>query len=236
MAPTLEIPLQTGSDFADLGSWVATALAIAVLFLVVSGSLLERTRRISATASTMLLLGLTILPIFMMLFGAFASIEQAKSVEFCHSCHTAMNLYVADMLDPNSTTLAAVHSAERYIPHDPCYRCHANYGVWGEADAKFRGFSHLYHWLRASPTALGLQQIETYTPYGNDLCLECHSGAKSFLESGEGVHRTIADNLLATDEEDGGPVTSCMACHGPAHPSLAESEVDTTAVREEADG
>jgi len=220
MDPTLEIPLQTASNFADLGRWVASALAVGVLVLVGAGSILERTRRISATATTMLFLGLIVLPIFMMLFGAFASVERAKSVEFCHSCHSAMNPYVVDMLDPQSTTLAAVHATERYIPRDPCYRCHANYGVWGEAEAKLRGFAHLYHWLRGSPTALGVEQIETYEPYSNSLCLECHAGAKSFLESGRGVHRTIADNLLAV-ENDGGPVTSCLVCHGPAHPRLA---------------
>ncbi len=225
MDPTLEFPLQTGSGFADLGRYVATVLAISVLALVVLGSILERTRRVSATASTMLFLGLTILPVFMMLFGAFASVEQAKSVEFCHSCHTAMNPYVADMRDQDSVTLAAIHSSERYIPRDPCYQCHADYGVWGEAEAKVRGFAHLYHWLLASPTALGIEQIETYQPYGNGPCLECHSGAKSFLESGQGVHRTIAANLLEMDD-DGAPVTSCLVCHGPAHPKLADIEVE----------
>ncbi len=230
---SIEVPLHTGSSFADLGSYVASILAVAVLVLVLSGWLLERTRRVSATASIMLFLGLTILPIFMMLFGAFASVEQAKSVEFCHSCHTAMNPYVADMLDRDSTTLAAVHSSERYIPRDPCYKCHANYGVWGEAEAKFRGFAHLYHWLLASPTALGIEQIETYEPYANGPCLECHSGAKSFLESGQGVHRMIADNLLELDDDTGAPVTSCLVCHGPAHPKLADIEVEIVPERAE---
>ena len=222
MEASIEIPLQSASSFADLGSWVATMLALAVLVLVLTGSFLQRRRRVSATGSTMVFLGLTILPIFMMLFGAFASVEQAKSVEFCHSCHTAMNPYVADMLNPDSTTLAAVHSSERYIPRDPCYRCHANYGVWGEAEAKMRGFAHLYHWLIASPTALGLEQIEIYQPYSNTPCLQCHAGGKSFLESGQGVHVTIADNLLEVDDDTGAPVTSCLVCHGPAHPELAD--------------
>lgn len=233
MDVSLEVPLQAASGFADLGRYVATLLAISVLVLVLVGSFLERTRDVSATASTMLFLGLAILPTFMMLFGAFASVEQAKSVEFCHSCHTAMNPYVADMLDRDSTTLAAVHSTERYIPRDPCYRCHADYGVWGEAEAKFRGFAHLYHWLLASPTALGIQQIETYQPYDNGPCLECHAGAKKFLESGQGVHLTIADNLLEVDEETGAPVTSCLVCHGPAHPKLADVEVEVEVTEEE---
>lgn len=234
MELTLEVPLQSASGFGDLGSWVATMLALAVLALVLVGSFLQRGRRVSATGTTMLFMGLTILPIFMMLFGAFATVEQAKSVEFCHSCHTAMNPYVHDMLDRDSTTLAAIHSTERYIPRDPCYTCHADYGVWGEAEAKFRGFAHLYHWLLASPTAMGVEQIETYQPYDNGPCLECHAGGKSFLESGQGVHVTISDNLLNVDEESGAPDTSCLVCHGPAHPKLAEFGV--TAEPEGAEG
>lgn len=222
---SIEAPLPYASNFADLGTWVATLLALGVLLLVLAGSFLQRGRRVSATGSTMLFMGLTILPIFMMLFGAFASIEQAKSVEFCHSCHTAMNPYVADMLDRDSTTLAAIHATERYIPRDQCYRCHTDYGVWGEAEAKFRGFAHLYYWLVASPTAMGEEQIEIYQPYQNGPCLECHAGAKSFLESGQGVHVTIADNLLDLDEDTGEPITSCLVCHGPAHPGLADFEV-----------
>jgi cytochrome c-type protein NapC len=157
----------------------------------------------------------------MMLFGAYASVEKSKSVEFCHSCHTAMDPYVKDMLDPASTTLAAEHASERWIPRDPCYRCHADYGVWGEADAKLRGFAHLYHWLIRSPTALGLEQIKTYRPYSNLLCLDCHAGGKGFLASGRGVHETIASNLIEVDPESGAPFTSCLVCHGPAHPKLA---------------
>jgi len=218
---TLASPLQTGTSFAYWGGWIATLLAVLVLVMVLLGSVLERTRRVSATASTLLFLGLVVLPIFMMLFGAYASIEQSKSVEFCHSCHSAMNPYVEDMRDPKSTTLAAAHASERWIPRDPCYRCHADYGVWGEADAKLRGFSHLYHWLIGSPTALGVEQIHTYRPYSNLLCLDCHAGAKEFLASGQGVHETIASNLLEVEPETGAPVTSCLVCHGPAHPKLA---------------
>ena len=32
----------------------------------------------------------------------------------------------------------------------------------------------------------------------------------------------IADNLLGIDEETGAPITSCLVCHGPAHPKLAD--------------
>lgn len=218
----LERPLEHSGDFADLGVIVTTALAIAVLAIVIVSSALGERRLGPTLASGLGFLGLCVLPVFMMLFGAFSTVERSKSVEFCHSCHSAMDLYVSDMRDPASATLAAAHASQRWIPRHECYRCHADYGVWGEADAKLRGFAHLYHWLIASPTARGEAQIRTYRPYRNQICLDCHAGGRGFVESGLGVHLTIASNLVERDPETGAEVTSCLACHGPAHPSLAE--------------
>lgn len=218
----LERPLERSGDFADLGGWVTTALALAVIAIVLVSGLLGERRLGPTVASSLGFLGLCVLPVFMMLFGAFTTVERSKSVEFCQSCHSAMDRYVRDMRDPASETLAAVHAAERWIPQHECYRCHADYGVWGSADAKLRGLAHLYHWLIASPTALGEKQIRSYRPYRNQICLDCHAGGRGFVESGRGVHLTIASNLVERDPETDAEVTSCLVCHGPAHPSLAE--------------
>jgi hypothetical protein len=199
---------------------VATVLAVLVLALVVGTAVLGERRLAPLVASALGFLGLCVLPVFMMLFGAFTTVERSKSVDFCHSCHSAMDMYVSDMRAPGSDTLAAVHYKQRWIPQHECYRCHADYGVWGSADAKLRGFAHLYHWLRGSPTALGLQQIRVYRPYRNAICLDCHAGGADFLASGRGVHVTIASNLVQKDPDTGAEVTSCLVCHGPAHPSL----------------
>jgi hypothetical protein len=94
--------------------------------------------------------------------------------------------------------------------------------VWGEADAKLRGFSHLYHWLLGTPTARGAEQIRAYRRYRNELCLGCHAGSATFVASGNGVHLNLAANLVALDPDTGAEVTSCLVCHGPAHPSLDE--------------
>lgn len=218
----LEQPLQPGGDFADLGAIVTTALAIVVLLLVGATVLLGERRLSAGTASALGFIGLCVLPVFMMLFGAYTTVERSKSVEFCHSCHTAMDMYVSDMRDPASTTLAAGHYKERWITRDECYRCHADYGVWGAADAKLRGFSHLYHWLIGAPTARGVEQIHTYRPYRNDLCLGCHAGSASFIASADRVHLNLASNLVVIDPDTGAEVTSCLVCHGPAHPDLAQ--------------
>jgi nitrate/TMAO reductase-like tetraheme cytochrome c subunit len=215
----LEQPFQRSGDFAELGVVVTTALAITVIALVIGSALGER--RMSPTAASALgVLGLCVLPVFMMLFGAYTTVEGSKSIEFCHSCHSAMNLYVSDMEDPASESLAAVHYKQRWITQHECYRCHADYGVWGSADAKLRGFAHLYHWLISSKTALGEQQIRTYRRYRNQICLDCHAGGAAFLASGRGVHLMIARNLVERDPDTGAEVTSCMTCHSPAHPSL----------------
>jgi len=217
----LEQPLQPGGGFAEIGTVVTTALAVAVLLLVGATALLGERRLSPAAASALGFVGLCVLPLFMMLFGAYTTVERSKSVEFCHSCHSAMDLYVSDMRDPASGSLAAGHYKERWITQHECYRCHADYGVWGSADAKLRGFAHLYHWLVGSPTALGFEQIETYRPYRNDICLGCHAGSASFVASGGGVHLNLASNLVVVDPDTGAEVTSCLVCHGPAHPDLA---------------
>ena len=217
----LEQPFQRSGDFAELGVVVTTALAIAVLVLVVGAALGER--RMSPTAASALgVLGLFVLPVFMMLVGAFTTVERSKSVEFCHSCHSAMSPYVSDMQYAASTSLAAVHYKQRWIAQNECYRCHADYGVWGSADAKLRRFAHLYHWLAGSPTALGEEQIRTYRRYRNQICLDCHAGSADFLSSGRSVHLMIARNLVERDPDTGAEVTSCMTCHSPAHPSLEQ--------------
>ncbi len=225
----LEHPLQRSGDFVDLGVVVTTVLAVLVLLLAVGTGLLRERRVSPVVASSLGFLGLCVLPIFMMLFGAFTTVERSKSVEFCHSCHSAMDMYVSDMRDPASETLAAVHYKERWITENECYGCHADYGVWGEADAKLRGFSHLYRWLRRSPTARGVEQIRTYRPYPNSMCLGCHAGSAAFIASGRGVHLTIASNLVEKDPETGAEVTSCLVCHEPAHPRLEEWRAKRTA-------
>jgi cytochrome c-type protein NapC len=134
-----------------------------------------------------------------------------------------MDLYVSDMKDRGSTTLAAIHYTKRQIQTDECYSCHADYGVWGTAEAKGRGLIHLYHWFTSSATARGEEQIKLYGSYQNSLCLYCHAGSQSFLESGRQVHRKFADALLEK-KADGAPVMACGKCHGPAHPKLADKK------------
>ena len=47
-----------------------------------------------------------------------------------------MQVYVDDMLDSESESLAAVHYKNRYIPSNQCYDCHTSYGMFGTVEAK----------------------------------------------------------------------------------------------------
>jgi hypothetical protein len=133
-----------------------------------------------------------------------------------------MNMYVLDMRDPASKNLAAIHYKNRFIQQEQCYTCHADYGVFGTMEAKFTGLFHLYHWLTDSQTALGLAQIQLYHPYQNTWCLHCHAGSQRFLKAAGGTHLDLADQLVTVDSKTEKPGMSCLACHGPVHPTVKE--------------
>lgn len=223
-AQTIAMPHKGSGGPSELAESIAVVLALLILGIVLCVTLFERRHLKPSTVGSLLFMSLCVLPLFLMLFGTFATVERAKGVEFCHSCHSAMNLYVADMLNPDSPTLVAVHYKNRYIEKNQCYRCHADYSIWGEIDAKARGLSHLYYWLTKSATARGEQQIHLHRSYQNTLCLQCHAGSQRFLAAGGGIHRTLAGALLEMDAKTGAPTTSCTACHRLVHPALTDAK------------
>ena len=219
----LEKPFEGRGGAVELAGSLTTALGILILIIIIFTTLFERRLLRPSIISSLRFTSLCVLPIFVLLFGSFATLEGSKRTEFCHSCHSAMDLYVDDMRDRESKTLAAIHYNKRQIQTNECYSCHADYGVWGTAEAKGRGLIHLYYWLTDSATARGEEQIRLYGSYQNSLCLYCHSGSQSFLESGRRVHRKFADALLEK-KADGAPIMACGKCHGPAHPKLADKK------------
>ena len=69
----------------------AESITIGILVLIIVIGTIIFQRRLSPIISSVLrLLGLFILPVFLMLFGSFATFEGSKKVEFCTSCHSAM--------------------------------------------------------------------------------------------------------------------------------------------------
>lgn len=221
---TLAEPFEGRGGAVEWAGSLTTALSILVLLGIAATIVIERRRFRPSVISSLRFASLGVLPLLILFLGSFATLEGSKRTGFCHSCHTAMDLYVDDMKDKQSPTLAALHYKKRLIQTDECYSCHADYGVWGTAEAKGRGLIHLYYWLSNAATARGEEQITLYSSYQNSLCLYCHAGSQSFLESGRGVHVKFADALLGRKPETGVPLMACGKCHGPAHPRLADKK------------
>jgi cytochrome c-type protein NapC len=217
---SIETPFHGKGSAVDWAEWITTVLAVAIPIFIVGSHVLNRS--MVFLANILRFAGLAALPLGMWIIGSYATFEGAKSVEFCHSCHEPMDMYVADMMDPSSDNLAAVHYKNRFMQDDNCFTCHADYGVFGGLEAKMTGLYHLYFWLTKSPTGTGEAQIHSYHPYSNDWCLHCHAGSQKFLEADDGTHRDLGDALLSTDPKTGAPQTSCLDCHVPPHPTLEE--------------
>ena len=220
----LEKPFVGRGSAVDWATSITTSIGILILVIVIFTVIFERRRLTPSITNLLRFTGLCVLPIFMMFFGSFATFEGSKEVEFCHSCHTAMDPYVDDMRNKESKTLASLHYNNRYIQVEHCYQCHADYGVWGTIQAKATGLRHLYYWVTNADTARGKKQIKLYGSYRNDLCLHCHAGSQKFLKAEGGLHRDMAADFLVKDTKTGEPKTSCLDCHGPAHPALADKK------------
>jgi nitrate/TMAO reductase-like tetraheme cytochrome c subunit len=128
-------------------------------------------------------------------------------VEACNRCHV-MRPMVNDMMDPQSDTLAARHFKNRWIPKDQCFECHSDYGLSGNLAAKMEGFRHLARYTTRTYT----EPIQYRGVFDNDNCLKCHSNMPKF----EAVpwHHTVMESVEKNE-------TSCLNCHGLAHPTRA---------------
>lgn len=184
------------------------ALLAAALAIIIVGYAAFVRRALDNMGKWLLLIGLVILPLFVSLTSTAIVMEQSKQVAACASCHT-MRPFVSDMRDPKSETLAARHYQNRWISDNQCYSCHTDYHIFGELRAKLDSVRHLFAFY------IGRYRlpIRMSAPYRNSICLHCHSEAKSYLEAE--IHQEISTEILSND-------TSCIECHGPAHPTPEE--------------
>jgi nitrate/TMAO reductase-like tetraheme cytochrome c subunit len=150
----------------------------------------------------LLLFAVALVPGLALVLGLGATLEDMKQPAFCGSCHV-MHPFIADLTNPDSSTLAAVHYQNRYIREHQCYTCHTDYGIFGPVRAKLAGVRHLVNY----ETGNYVEPITIREPYRDANCLHCHGESKVF--------RTAhADLLPALEAGD----TSCLDCHRPAHP------------------
>lgn len=145
-----------------------------------------------------------VLPGLVLLGGAAHHYEQAKTTEFCLSCHVNEPFGESLFID-DSRFLPAAHFQNNRIPADrACYTCHSDYTMFGDVDDKIRGVRHV--WTNVLGT--WSDPVKLYRPYENTSCLECHAGARSYEEH--------PDHLpYLADLRDG--TRSCLTCHNLVH-------------------
>ena len=192
----------------DPAEYYGARFFIAMLFLgaaVIVYSLIRYRGRVeSPLAWAFLIAGVLVVPGISTMFGTLLVFERAERVEFCGSCHKAMQAYVDDMRNPESESLAAVHYRNRYVPANQCYTCHTSFGLFGTFQSKIAGVIdvHKYYTGNFRP------QIAMREPYRNDDCLKCHAGAARWSVN----HADSKEAILAGK-------AACLGCHGSAHPA-----------------
>lgn len=186
-----------------MASHVVTILII--LSVVLIGLLIVRPSLTAARGGKILaFIALFILPITALALGSAVHLEDAKSTEFCLSCHT-MEPYGKSLRIDDATYVPAAHFQNNRIPRSAaCYTCHTNYTMFGGVKAKLGGLKHLYiYYFNMVPAKLTL-----YEPYNNRECLHCHAGARSFEETS--AHKEMREQLGANE-------VSCLTCHNNIH-------------------
>ena len=196
------------------------ACAILIWYLV-------RRPPLGRLTKSLLLLGLGLLPVVTALTGNIAGFEYTMSRPFCGSCHV-MGPYIRDAEDPNSKSLAAIHSRNGRFGEASCYTCHADYQMFGAITTKMNGMKHLYYYVteyaNTGPDGEGGPTIHLYKPFTNDKCMQCHSTtAKKYVET----HGDQIEQIRSGD-------MSCIDCHSEVHPTaLSRRPGATPAAKEE---
>lgn len=150
------------------------------------------------------LLGFGVLPLAVSALGFSVHLEQAKSTEFCVSCHV-MEPYGKSLWYDDTDALPAQHTQNRRLPDgQECYSCHTTYTMFGGARAKLNGLQHLWVYYSGQTP----ETLELYAPYQNRECLHCHEGARRF-ESDE-IHAELRGELASNE-------MSCLECHEVVH-------------------
>jgi nitrate/TMAO reductase-like tetraheme cytochrome c subunit len=172
-----------------------------VILLIVIWQMVRR-RGVTPSSKALLLGGIVVLPAIVVFLATAHGMQESMTVDACGDCHV-MKGHVADLRNPASDSLAAVHYKNRYIQTDQCYTCHSDYGMFGTMSAKMEGLGHVYHNIAGNYP----KPIKIKNPYSNLRCLSCHGGAQNFLAKHD---KESIPNLMANKD-------SCLDCHGPAH-------------------
>jgi nitrate/TMAO reductase-like tetraheme cytochrome c subunit len=188
-------------------TWALITATVLVFFALVR----TYRRNMSGVATRgLLVVSIVVLPAFSVASGMLLVFARAEKVEFCGSCHRALETYIEQMRDPQSEGLAAIHYKYQYIAANQCYECHTSYGLFGTVKAKVHGVRQVLRYYSNSYE----QPLEMWKPYSNADCLKCHALSvkwRSHREHGAPDKR----QAILTDQ------VSCMECHGEGHPAPA---------------
>ena len=197
-------------DLVDYyGSRLLLGILIAGIGLILYSLVRYRGRIEGPLSWGFLLTGVVVLPLASIMFGMLLVFDKAEKVEFCGSCHAAMQAYVRDLTNTRSESLAAIHFKNRFIPRNQCYVCHTSFGLFGTVQAKVAGMIDVGKYY----TRTFRVPIQMREPYRNDDCLKCHAEAVRWV----GRHENVKDALLTGE-------TGCLLCHGKEHPAHILSE------------
>jgi len=166
----------------------------------------------------LLVICLLVMPIIVGMGATATVLETTKTVQSCNSCHV-MHPFVNDLKSPESTTLAARHFKNKWIPKNQCYTCHTTYGAHGTLEGKRDGFRH---WL-LYVTETWQEPIQYSGTYPNSNCINCHGGTKKFVtvESHQALFKKLKNDEV-----------NCTDCHGPTHPLPDERKKLTEDIKE----
>lgn len=185
-------------------SWAGIALGATAAGILVYALTRKQGWFTTSASHWTLLVGLFLLPSVTMLFANVVGFEKVK--DSCVQCHT-MDPWVADMMNPESTTLAAKHYKNRWINEHACYTCHTGYGLAGNIQAKKSGLSHVTHQYFTGVPA----EIKMHRPFPVKTCLHCHAEAASYLKIDQHVDPEMKPKILSGE-------MSCFECHESPHP------------------
>lgn len=189
----------------------AAALATCLVAIGLVGwvAFVRRSQPMEPSDRWMLLIGFLFLAPLAYVLNAGLAISGATSVAFCNSCHV-MNPYVADLQNPDSEHLAAMHYQNRWIADHQCYTCHSDYGLFGDVQAKMAGLRHVWHYTVGDWEV----PLKIRGTYDNQRCLFCHGPVQGWQD--ESAHQK---NLTAIERSE----KSCIsaACHVSPHPKEA---------------
>lgn len=192
------------------GSRALTAVLLVGIAIVLFSLIRFRGRTSGPLSWGLLIVGVAVVPSISLAFGTVLVFEKAERVEFCASCHLAMQPYVDDMKNPKSESLAALHYKNSFISANQCYTCHTSYGIFGTVEAKLSGMNDLYKYY----TKTFHVPIKMRLAYPNGDCLKCHANSVKWPE----FHQDFKEQLFKGE-------MACLDCHRDTHPAHTLAKV-----------